>query len=373
MSDSSNERVTYKLRNSSVPFVALLVFLVALGLRVVWPLASALAWAAMLSFFSYPLYKFIHVRLFRGRCSYAASAINAALLLFLLVLPVIWAGVAATRELARLYQFLADWLPAAGGKPLRSILSIPQLDWLFSRFPNLLDLPLWSDLMSSVPGVIASFMTDMSRALLGNAFNLGFNLLVVTVGTFFLTRDGELILSFVHDILPLSGDGKDAFFLRAKRMLYAIFYGIIMTAGIQATLGGLGWWFVGLPNPVIFGALMFMLAMLPFVGTPMVILPGAAYLFFVMGDGKSAVILLAWGMLIVSSIDNLLRPLFIYEGSKTHVLLVFMGILGGLRAWGFLGLFLGPLVLSATYFMLHLYRIMMQEPGEASPGDKPVL
>jgi predicted PurR-regulated permease PerM len=179
------------------------------------------------------------------------------------------------------------------------------------------------------------------------------------------------MLSFVRDILPLSDDGRDAFFLRAKRMLYAIFYGIIMTAGIQATLGGLGWWFVGLPNPAIFGALMFLLAMLPFVGTPMVILPGAAYLFFAAGDVKNAVILLLWGMLIVSSIDNLLRPLFIYDGSRTHVLLVFIGILGGLRAWGFLGLFLGPLVLSVSYFMLHLYRLMMLTPDKLGELDKP--
>jgi predicted PurR-regulated permease PerM len=99
---------------------------------------------------------------------------------------------------------------------------------------------------------------------------------------------------------------------------------------------------------------MFFLAMLPFVGTPMVIVPGAVYLF-IRGDVKNAALLLIWGFLVVSSIDNLLRPLFIYEGTKAPVLMIFIGILGGISTWGFLGLFMGPLVLSVAYFMLRLY------------------
>jgi predicted PurR-regulated permease PerM len=230
---------------------------------------------------------------------------------------------------------------------------------------------MWSELASSLPGILTSFMTRLSRELLGNAFQLGFNLLVITVGVFFLAHDGEKFLKFVHEILPLSTAEKDVFFLRAKQMLYAIFYGIIMTAGIQALLGGFGWWFVGLPNPVLFGLVMFFLAMLPFVGTPMVIAPGAIYLFAA-GDTKNAVILLAWGFMVVSSIDNLLRPLFIYEGTKAHVLMIFIGILGGISTWGFLGLFMGPLVLSVAYFMLLLYHTATFTPdAPAGASDEP--
>jgi predicted PurR-regulated permease PerM len=214
-------------------------------------------------------------------------------------------------------------------------------------------------------------MTRLSRELLGNAFGLGFNLLVITVGTFFLTHDGEVILRFARDILPLSPGEKDVFFTRARQMLYAIFYGIILTAGVQGALGSLGWWYVGLPNPVIFGLLMFFLAMIPFVGTPMVIVPGAIYLY-VSGDTKDALILLAWGFLVVSSIDNLLRPLFIYEGTKAHVLMIFIGILGGISAWGFLGLFMGPLVLSVAYFMLKLYHLAASGHDAQTPKqDEP--
>ena len=229
---------------------------------------------------------------------------------------------------------------------------------------------MWSDLFSSLPGLLTSLMTRLSKGLLGNAFNLAFTLLVITVGMFFLTRDGEKFTQFARDILPLAESEKDVFFTRARQMLYAIFYGVIMTAGIQAALGGFGWWFVGLPNPVLFGVLMFFLAMIPLVGTPLIIVPGAIYLF-VARDTKSAIMLLAWGLLVVSSIDNFLRPLFIYEGTKAPVLMIFTGILGGLSVWGFLGLFMGPLVLSVAYFMVRLYHMAAFPLSPDAAGDAP--
>jgi predicted PurR-regulated permease PerM len=329
---------------------------------VVWPLASALAWAAVLSFFTYPLYRFIYRGLFRGRFSYVASALNTFLILFCLVLPMIGLGAAVIRELGRFYQFFVEWFPTVRGRPLSSILPLGRLDWLLSKYPDFFELPMWSDLAANLPGIITSFMTRLSGHLLGNAFQLGFTLLVITVGTFFLTHDGASAARFAREMLPLTETEKDVFFARVKQMLYAIFYGVIMTAGIQGALGGLGWLFVGLPNPALFGLAMSFLAMLPFVGTPMIIVPGAIYLY-VSGNVKGAVALLAWGFLVVSSIDNLLRPLFIYEGTKAHVLMIFIGILGGISAWGFLGLFMGPLALSMTFFMLRLYHTATFTPA----------
>jgi predicted PurR-regulated permease PerM len=350
------------------PFVTLLCLLVALAGRVIWPLASALAWAAVLSFFTYPLYRFLRMKVLRGKLSYLAAGLNTFLILFLLILPMIGLATTFIRELGRVYQFFITWFPTVQGRPLSSILSLPLLEWILSKYPDILELPMWSDIAANLPGLIASFMTKLSGELLGNAFLLSFNLLVITIGTFFLTHDGESLLRFVDGLLPLSVSEKKVFFLRVNQMLYAIFYGIIMTSGIQATLGGLGWWFTGLPNPVLFALLMFFLAMLPFVGAPMVIIPGAIYLF-IKGDAKNAAILLAWGFMVVSSIDNLLRPLFIYEGTKAPVLMIFIGILGGISTWGFLGLFMGPLVLSVAYFMLRLYHTAVSSTETSPPAE----
>lgn len=132
-------------------------------------------------------------------------------------------------------------------------------------------------------------------------------------------------------------------------------YGITFTAGIQATLGALGWWKAGLEAPIIFGAIMFVLAMIPFVGTPMVLLPGAAYLAAT-GSLKAAIYLAIWAIAVVSTVDNFIRPIFISEGSNIHILIVFVGVVGGLAAWGFIGLFLGPLIISLFIFFLDSYR-----------------
>jgi len=366
LDDMQGSVLLRKLKSSTIPFVVLLVFFVLLAARVIWPMVNAFAWAAVLSFFTYPVYRFIHIRIFQGRWSYLAAAFNTVLIIFLLVLPMFGILTTAIKELGKLYQIFVEWLPTVSGRSLGSILAIPQIDWLLSKYPDIFELPLWSDLLSNLPGVLMSFISRLSTGILGNTFQLFFNLFVITVGVFFLTVDGEKLLSFVREILPLSASERDVFFTRTRQMLYAIFYGIIMTAGAQALLGGIGWWYVGLANAVIAAIAMFFLAMIPMVGASLVYVPGAIYLWAT-GDTKNALILLVWGLVLVSSIDNFLRPLFIYEGTKAHVLMIFAGILGGLSVWGFLGLFMGPLVLSVAYFMLCLYRDATFSPEEAAP------
>ena len=154
---------------------------------------------------------------------------------------------------------MASFLPDISYAFVRiiGVSSLPPFNRFFSTYPRLFELPVWNDFLVSATGVLANFMTGTSKELLGNVFRVGFNLFVITVASFFLTHDGHLFIRFIRDILPLSNESKDAFFMRSMRMLYAIFYGIILTAGIQGTLGALGWWFVGLDNPVLFGALMF--------------------------------------------------------------------------------------------------------------------
>jgi predicted PurR-regulated permease PerM len=319
-------------------------------------------WAAALSFFTYPVYNFIYACLLKKKYSYLAAGINTVVIFFLLVLPMLSLGIAITHEATKLYSILVNWYL---GKEfsLNQILAIPQLDRFISAYPDFFSKDSIKGLLSNASRILASFTASMSRDLVGNAFKLVFNLIVIMVASFFMTHDGHVVFQLVRDILPLSNSSKDVFFLRCKRMLYAIFYGIILTAGIQGALGALGWWFVGLPNVFIFGALMFFLAMIPFVGTPLVWGAGAIYLFAA-GQERNAILLTVWGVVMVSGIDNFLRPLFISEGSKAHLLMVFVGILGGLSTWGFLGLFLGPLILSGAYFLLQIYRIIVKRQPE---------
>lgn len=202
---------------------------------------------------------------------------------------------------------------------------------------------------------MASQVASFSRGFLGNAFQLVYQLIVITVATFFFIRDGHVLMEYLKDILPLPKKEREVLFDRATQILQAVIYGLTFTAGIQAVLGGLGWWGVGLTAPVLFSAVMFIFALIPFIGTPMVLIPGAIYLAAT-GQWKSAIFLAVWALAVVASIDNLIRPLFISGGSKVHLLIVFIGVIGGLAAWGILGLFYGPLLISMFVFFLDSYR-----------------
>jgi predicted PurR-regulated permease PerM len=194
---------------------------------------------------------------------------------------------------------------------------------------------------------------------------------IITVASFFFLRDARGLLTFVDGLIPLPRRERAALFGRAQRMLRAVVYGIMFTSGVQAVLGGVGWWFVGLPNPFFFGSVMFVTGMIPFVGTPVVWLPGALYLLAT-DQLRSGILLLLWGGGVVSMVDNFIRPVFISEGSKVPVLAVFVGVIGGLAAFGFLGLFLGPTILSLSIFLLDTYRRILDARfgEEPSPGQE---
>jgi predicted PurR-regulated permease PerM len=216
-------------------------------------------------------------------------------------------------------------------------------------------------------------VVSVSRAIVGSTLTIAWNLAVIIVVSFFLIRDGSLIIGYLTDIIPLPSGEREAFFRRAKEILQAVVYGVIVTAFVQGILGAAGWWYAGLRSPMFFGAMMMLLAMIPFVGTALLWGPAGIYLLYAgkLGDG---IFILLWGAFVVSMADNLIRPLFISGGAKLHLLTVFIGVLGGLAAWGFLGLFMGPLVISLFFFLLESYRTMwkgyLASPSRVSAGSE---
>jgi len=338
------------------PFATVLVLTAVLSYIVSLPLLRPLAWSALLSFFAYPLFRWLKERLFRGHFAVLAAAMTTAAIVLLLVIPALFVGLSIAREGIRLYGYLADHFLRLGASPTASLESLLP-EGMAERFAPFRDqLSFLGGTLRQAATWLASSLATASRGFLENAFRLGYQFIVIAVASFFLLKDGHLILQFVSDITPLSLEQREAFFERIRRMMAAMIYGVTLTAGLQALLGIAGWLFVGLPNPAIFGLLMFILAMIPFVGTPLIWGPAALYLAL-SGEVRNGIVLFIWGLAVVSTIDNLVRPIFISEGSKVHILIVFIGVVGGLAAWGFLGLFLGPLILTMFVFLLDTYRL----------------
>ena len=355
--------VSAKSRAALYHFITVFALTAVLSYLVAQPLLRPLAWSTLLSFFAYPLFRLLKDRLFRGRFPIIAAALTTAAIVLLLVIPALFVGLSIAREGIRLYGYLADHFLRLGTNPLVNLEALLPEGWVARLNPLLEQLSFLSGTLRQAATWLGSSLATASRGFLENAFRLGYQLIVIAVASFFLLKDGHLILQFVKDITPLSSDQRDAFFGRIRRMMVAMIYGVTLTAGLQAALGIAGWLFVGLPNPAIFGLMMFILAMIPFVGTPLVWGPAALYLILA-GQVRDGIILLIWGIVVVSTIDNLIRPIFISEGSKVHILIVFTGVVGGLSAWGFLGLFLGPIILTMFVFLLDTYRLAWRDARE---------
>jgi predicted PurR-regulated permease PerM len=335
-----------------VPFVLLFLVLAFLAYTTILSLFRPLAWAILLAFIFYPAYRTL-LR-FIGYNNAAALAITV-LMIAHLVVPTLAAGVITSRETIGLFGRIADLLggiDASKGLSLEMLLPaavVRELLPLFEKYPILKDgiqqLLSWG----------TSTMLRLSRNFLGNIVSLLYHQIIIFIAFYFLLRDGHILLGYFKDIIPLLSNERDEFMHRADVVLRAVVFGVVVTAGVQGILGALGWWFVGLSSPLLAGALMALLAMIPFVGTPTVWIPGSLYLFLV-GNVKNGIILILWGLCVVSTVDNFLRPYFISEKAKMSTLLVFFGAFGGLAAWGFIGLFVGPLILSLFVFSLDSYR-----------------
>lgn len=362
MRDERLIRMSKKLKESVMPFVLLFFLFLFLAWLIIRPLGMPLIWSVMLSYFAYPIYKYLHERLFGGRFTNIAAGLTTAVIVVFMALPLLLLVLFLTKESFRIYAAIVESGVLGGSYAdiLLSLHNIPYLGEFIYNFNALSGIPIIEVMIDSTVKWATGLLKVVSGEIVSNAFRIFYLLAIVTISSFFIVRDGHLMLSYIMSIMPLSNDARVSIVDRAARMLRSVVYGIVFTAGIQGTLGAVGWWYVGLAHPVFFGFVMFVTGMIPFVGTPVVWIPGSIALFM-QGHVQGGLILLAWGFGVVSMVDNFIRPIFISEESKIHVLLIFMGIFGGLFNWGFIGLFLGPLILSLGLFLLDIYRAVITD------------
>lgn len=345
-----------------LPFLGIFTVVAFLALAVAFPLIKPLAWSILLSFSIYPVFEKMRAGPFRRRSEAFSSAAATALIVLFALLPCLFAVAIALREGARLHGFVLEVLAAmesSGEGALATLLPEAVVGYIrpwMTRYPAIREWIRETAVRGAGEAVSAA----------GDAVLFLYYLSIITVSCFFLIRDGGHIVAYLREIVPLPADQVMPFFEKGKKTLQAVIYGVLLTALAQGVAGGLGWMIADLPNPVLFGALMAFFALIPFLGTGFVWLPGAFYLFAT-SEWAGGLILLAWGIFVVGMIGRILKAFFISGGGKIHFFVVFIGIIGGLAAWGLLGLFMGPLVMSLFLFLLENYRIMRN--SRAVPGE----
>jgi predicted PurR-regulated permease PerM len=172
---------------------------------------------------------------------------------------------------------------------------------------------------------------------------------------FYFLRDRRATLQSLRSSSPLSEAEMDRLFGRIGDSIHATIYGTVIVSAIQGLLGGLMFWWLGLPAPLLWGVVMGLLAVVPVLGAFVVWIPAALFLALEGSWGK-ALILTVWGGVVVAGIDNVMYPILIGNRLKTHTVLVFISVVGGLILFGPSGIILGPVALTVTTTLLEIWR-----------------
>ncbi|MDI1308803.1 MAG: AI-2E family transporter [Methylotenera sp.] len=335
-----NAKTTFSRR--IVPWLAL-GGLITLASMVIAPFLAPIAWAGVLAYASWPLAEKIR-RWCTNKDTFAAL-LATTLLGLTLFLPLIWLIWLAQLELGHLLPALQTFLANPPPVP-ETLRQLPWIgDWLMQQHAHLTANPHGASLI--VKTWLAEHKADLSMVAGGLGKSLAKMIFVVVI-LFFFFRDGTRIMRELRHVLErFIGANAHDYLHAAGTTTRAVVYGILLTALVQGIVAGLGYWVAGLSSPVMFGVLTMILALIPF-GTPLA-WGAAGLLLLLQGETSAAIGVWIWGAAIVSQLDNVLRPLFISSISPIPFLLVLFGVLGGLLAFGLVGLFIGPIVLSVVW------------------------
>ena len=205
-------------------------------------------------------------------------------------------------------------------------------------------------------------LADFGQRLANSAFDFLAGLAVILFVVYYLLTDGERLYTYVRRAAPLPGRQVDFLASEARKGLRGVFVGQLLLSVMQGLLGGIGVWIAGLPSPVLWGAVMALFALLPVLGTPMIWVPGALYLL-INGDVWQGVFLLVYGVVaILIILDTFVRPILLGSSTDLHPFFVLVGVLGGAAVFGFIGLFLGPLLIGVLVSVLKVWEREYLDP-----------
>ncbi|MGE0154840.1 MAG: AI-2E family transporter [Reyranellaceae bacterium] len=332
--------------------VIILLTLCVVAFVIARPFLAPLLWGVILAIATWPIFTWCRRRL-GGRNGLAATLVTLALAVVVLG-PVVLLAIALSDNVVT----LGDKLRAAlqgGLPPPEFVAKIPLVGARISqRWTELLANGTLSDEARVWLGSLLQWLLGAAGAIGGGVAELALSV----VCAFFFYRDGEAALQRARDVLDhVAGPRAHHLMMVAYGTLKGVVYGVLGSALVQALLAMFGYWLAGVPAPILLGLATGFLGIIP-GGTALVWLPAAVWLFH-SGDTAWGIFVILWGGLLVGSVDNFIRPLFISRGSPLPLLLVLIGILGGATALGFIGIFLGPTILAILYALMR----------EWSPGD----
>ncbi|MBA3612359.1 MAG: AI-2E family transporter [Nitrospirales bacterium] len=361
----------------SVAFLVLCsILLYALAL-VFAPFMTPILWAMILVRLFYPLYQWLN-RMLGDRTSISA-ALSTFSVMLLAVLPVVYLAFLVITEAINAYHFAMNWVKDGGLHRLPGL--VAQLPLIGNLSQDLLGrfVVAYGDFQATlVEGgkVVSGALLSSVGGLAKNTLDLVMDFFVILFTLFFLFRDGNRLYEAFYEAIPIEESYKAAIMERLDHVMVAVVQGTLLTALAQGFTAGLFYWALGVPFSVFLGALSAMFSLLPFGGTALVWAPVAVYLFWTAPIWKG-VVMIAIGIGLVGLMDNILQPLLVGSKADLPILFLFFASLGGLAYFGFIGLFLGPILLGIALAVFQIYRENYQEQagllvkaGAGNPQDR---
>jgi predicted PurR-regulated permease PerM len=343
----------------------------ALGLLVVGcfvvmrPFLSALLWAVVLCFSTWP----IHRRLMGwvGNRRTVAAILMTLMISLVLLVPFVLIGFGLADNVKELTTATRKWLDEGPPAPPALVEKIPLVGPQIKTY--------WLDFTEDSGQLIKDlqrFIEPVSSWMLSAGIKLGGGLLELSLSifiAFFLFRDGATATEWLNaSVGRIAGDHGKHLLTVAGNTVRGVVYGILGTALVQGVVAGIGFAIAGVPGAGLLALLTFFLSVVP-MGPPLVWIPATIWLFH-QGSTGWGIFMLVWGVL-VSSVDNVVKPLIISQGSNMPFVLIFFGVVGGALAFGFIGVFLGPTLLAVTYRLLEEWSAIHKPAATPEPSANP--
>ncbi len=333
-------------------FVIVLALLGVVFFLLIRPVLMPVMLGAILVILLYPLYSFL-LKKFKGR-PYLVSFLATFLVFTLLVLPTGLVIALLVNQAIDLVSQLnlkeqIDRLVAHGG---------------YQKFIQPLVLEVQDKLKLQVD--VAGLVTRGTRQVLHYVYNFSpqvlshtagfiFSFFVMHFSVFFLFIEGKKVIQTILDLSPLHARYETRLSGEIKNMIYATVNGYLVTALVQGALAGVGFAIAGIPAPLVFGALTFFMSLVPIVGATTVWLPIALWLFF-QDKISTGIFLSIYGFLVISGIDNFIKPMIIQGKAKIHPLIIFFALFGGIKLFGPIGILFGPVLTALFFACIRIYK-----------------
>jgi len=349
-------------RFSQLVFYALIILIGYLTYLVISPFLSPLAWATVFSVMFHRVHRELAPRIGPSRSALAATLLAA----ILIVAPTVMLVSVIAREAPQVIDYVQQM----------SLTAPHQIERIWEIVQRRSPFPLPDDpafLVREAVQRILAFLAPRAGAVVADLFATLGSLFVMLFAMFFLLRDGHTLARQVRDLLQLPEPERDRLMTETRDLIVASVGAGLLVAVVQGTIGGIAFWLLGIEGAAIWGVVMAFSSLIPLVGAALVWVPTALWLLLSHDVGRG-LILLVVGVFGISLADNVLRPLLLSGRTTASGLVVFLGLLGGAAAFGFIGLVIGPIVLVTAGNLLRLFSrptpFVRPQPALESDGAK---